>query len=93
MKVDSKEGRGQKIVRGAYDLSLGISIIVAILLGVGIGYLMMKIFEVKWVFWLGVFWGVGAGILNIYKAYKRAQKELEELAKDPKYNPKYTQKT
>lgn len=84
--------RAKKIVSGAYDLSLGISIVIAVLLGVGIGIMLKQITGFSWLLWLGVFWGVGAGILNIYKAYCRAQKELEELAKDIKYTSKQDKK-
>ena len=79
----------RKIIEGAEGLSLGISIVVAVLLGVGIGYWLKKIFGYDWLFWLGVFWGVAAAVLNVYKAYKKQQKELEELLKDPRYKNYY----
>ncbi len=79
----------RKIIEGAEGLSLGISIVVAVLLGVGIGYWLKKIFGYDWLFWLGVFWGVAAAVLNVYKAYKKQQKELEELSKDPRYKNYY----
>jgi F0F1-type ATP synthase assembly protein I len=75
----------RKVVEAADGLSLGISIVVAVLLGVGLGIGMQKLFGYRWLFWLGVFWGIGAAILNIYKAYSRQKKELDELANDPKY--------
>ena len=75
----------KKVVEGANDLSLGISMVVAVLLGVGLGIGMEKLFHYRWLFWLGVFWGVSAAILNVYKAYKKQKKELDELANDPKY--------
>ncbi len=81
----SSEPKFKKVVEAADGLSLGISIVVAILLGVGIGYLMRKWFGYEWLFWLGVFWGIGGAILNIYKVYKKQKKELDELANDPKY--------
>ena len=87
-KDSHRRQRMQKIIHGAYDLSLGISIVVAILLGVGIGFLLWKAFESQWLLFLGIFWGVAAAGLNIYKAYKRTKKELDMLAKDPKYNYK-----
>lgn len=88
-KPESKRHKKvKKVIEGAYDLSLGISIVVAIIIGVALGFLMKKVFGVSWVFWLGVFWGVGAAILNISKAYKRTKKELEALANDPKYTYK-----
>ncbi len=78
----------QKVIHSAYDLSLGISVVVAILIGVGLGMFMQKLSGSVWFLVLGIFWGIGAAILNIYKAYKRAQKEFEALAKDPKYSYK-----
>ncbi|BCZ16988.1 Arginine biosynthesis bifunctional protein ArgJ [Helicobacter sp. NHP19-003] len=75
------------VVEGANALSLGISIVVAILLGIGVGYGLVKLTGIVWLFWLGVAWGVGAAILNVYKAYKQTKKELDELANDPKYKP------
>lgn len=75
----------QKIIHSAYDLSLGISIVVAILLGVGLGFFMQKISGSVWLLFLGIFWGIGAALLNIYKAYQRTKKDLESLANDPKY--------
>ncbi|PAF43842.1 AtpZ/AtpI family protein [Helicobacter sp. 11S03491-1] len=83
-----KDPKFKKVVVGANDLSLGISIVVAILLGVGLGYLLQKFSGIAWLFWLGVAWGIGGAILNIYKAYKRAKKEFDELAKELKYSYK-----
>jgi F0F1-type ATP synthase assembly protein I len=63
------------------SLSLGISIVVAILLGVGIGYWLKSLTGYTWTLWLGVFWGIGGAILNIHKVSKRAKKALDEEAK------------
>lgn len=75
----------QKIIRkgieAAEGLSLGISMVVAVLIGVGLGYLMKKFTPYPWLFWLGVFWGVAAAILNVYKAYKAQVKSYEEFSK------------
>ncbi len=76
------------VVSGANELSVGISIVVAVLLGIGIGILLERLSGYKWTFWLGVVWGVGAAILNLYRAYKRAQKEAQELAQNPRYSYK-----
>ncbi len=84
-----KQPKYRKIIEGAEALSLGISIVVAILIGVGLGLWMKSIFHQAWLLWLGVFWGVAAAILNIYKAYQKQKKELEELAKDPRYKNYY----
>jgi len=38
-----------------------------------------------WTFYIGVFYGIAAAVLNVYKVYKKAKKELDELVDDPKY--------
>lgn len=90
MKKESKvskeeEPKLKKIVVAADGLSLGISMVVAILMGVGLGLLLKNLFGYPWLLWLGVFWGVAASILNVYKAYERQKKSLDELANDPRY--------
>ncbi|MBN2721891.1 MAG: AtpZ/AtpI family protein [Campylobacterales bacterium] len=75
----------KKIVNAADDLSLGISIVVAVLIGVGIGLGLKHLFGYDWLFWLGVFWGIAAAFLNVYKAYAKQKKSLDELANDPRY--------
>lgn len=87
-QLEDKPPRLSAIVRGANELSVGISIVVAILLGIGIGIGLVKLSGIKWLFWLGVFWGVAAAILNLYKAYQRQQKEAQELANNPRYTYK-----
>ncbi len=67
------------------NMSLGISIVVAILFGIGIGILLKDWTGYTWTLWLGIFWGIAAAVLNVYKAYKNAKKELDKLAQDPKY--------
>ncbi len=86
-----KQPKYRKVIEGAEALSLGISIVVAILIGVGLGLWMKSIFHQAWLLWLGVFWGVAAAILNIYKAYQKQKRELDELAKDPRYKNYYDQ--
>ncbi|TLD85135.1 AtpZ/AtpI family protein [Helicobacter sp. MIT 11-5569] len=86
-KTDSKQEPKYKDAVLAYsNATLGISMVLAVLIGVGIGYGLESLFNVRWLFWLGVVWGVSAAILNVYKAYSRQKKELDELAKDPKYS-------
>jgi F0F1-type ATP synthase assembly protein I len=70
------------------NLSLGISIVVAILLGVGVGLFLKNLTGYTLVLWIGVSWGIGGAILNIYKAYKKAKKDLDKLANNPKYQYK-----
>ncbi len=66
-------------------MSLGISIVVAIGLGVGIGLLLKEWTGYVWTLWIGIAYGISAAVLNVQKAYKRAKKDLDELANDPKY--------
>jgi len=67
------------------NMSLGISIAVAIAIGVGVGLLLKSWTGYTWTLWVGIAYGVAAAILNVYKAYKRAKKDLDKLAEDPKY--------
>jgi ATP synthase protein I len=78
----------KKFIEGADSLSLGISIVVAILLGVGVGFWLKSMFDEPILLWIGVFWGVSAAGLNIYRAYKKELLEFEEIAKNPRYNIK-----
>ncbi len=79
------KGKVGKSVEGAEKLSLGISIVVAILMGIGIGIWMKNTFHQNWLLWLGVFWGVAAAIMNIWIEYKKLKKEFDEVSSDPKY--------
>jgi F0F1-type ATP synthase assembly protein I len=90
---ESKEPKPKygKVVDGLEQLSLGVSIVVAILIGVGLGILMRDYFGYGWLFWLGVFWGVAAAGLNIKKAYQKQKAELDKLKDDPRYKH-YNQK-
>ena len=90
----NKEPKFKPIIEGANKLSLGISMVVAILLGIGIGKLMQNLFGGSiWWLWLGVFWGVAAAGLNIYKMYKVVKKDLDKVKDDPKYQHQvYTDK-
>lgn len=85
---DINNNKFKNLANTVSGLSLGISIVVAVLLGVGIGIGLKNIFNVSWLFWLGVFFGVGAAILNVYKAYKIQQRDLKELEEDIKYRQK-----
>jgi len=82
---EEKKPRIKPIVEAADSLSLGISIVVAVAMGVGIGYLLRSLSGVYWTFFIGVFIGIAAAILNVYKAYSKQYKEYEELAKEPRY--------
>ena len=67
------------------NLSLGISIVAAIIIGFGIGYGLKQLTGYTWTLWLGIAWGIAAAVMNVYKAYKRAQKEFEGMENDPRY--------
>lgn len=85
-KVQEEEKpRIKPIIEAADSLSLGISMVVAVAMGVGIGYLLRSMTEVSWTFWIGVVIGIAAAILNVYKAYSKQYKDYEELAKEPRY--------
>jgi ATP synthase protein I len=73
---EEKKPRVKPIIEGVDSLSLGVSI------GMGL----QKLFDVKWVLWIGVFIGVAAAFLNVYKAYKKQMREFDELKKN---NPRY----
>jgi ATP synthase protein I len=85
MQKKGKIGKIGKTVEGAEKLSLGISIVVAVLMGIGIGIWMKNTFHQIWLLWLGVFWGVAAAILNIKKEYDKLKKELDSLKENPEY--------
>ncbi len=82
--MDKKPKYG-KIIEGAEQLSLGISMVVAVIIGVGIGIGLKNLFGKEWLLWVGVFIGVAAAILNVYKAYKKQLKELDKLKDDVRY--------
>ena len=82
---EDKRPKYGKIIEGAEQLSLGVSMVVAVLIGVGLGYWLRSIFEQEWLFWLGVFWGIAGAFLNVYKAYKKQVKEYDELKDDVRY--------
>ncbi len=84
MEKEEKPKYG-KIIEGAEQLSLGISMVVAVLIGVGIGIGLKDLFGISWLLWVGVFIGVAAAVLNVYKAYKKQLKELDELKDDVRY--------
>jgi F0F1-type ATP synthase assembly protein I len=85
---NNEQTKVQKIVAGADSLALGISIVVSILIGVGIGLWLKSIFNSNLLLWLGVAWGIGGALLNIYRAYKRELIEFEKIAKDREFNIK-----
>ncbi len=89
--MKNEEPKFKKIAQGADSLSLRISMVVAILIGVGIGIGLQKLTGASWTLWIGVFIGIAAAILNVYKAYAKQKKVFDELAKDPRYTYKQEQ--
>ncbi len=89
--MKQEEPKLKKLVHAADGLSLGISMVVAVLIGVGIGLGLQSLTGVQWTLWIGVFIGIGAAVSNVYKAYKKQKKSLDELALDPRYNYKANQ--
>ena len=73
------------VIEAADSLSLGISMVVAVLMGVGIGLLLKSLSGATWTLWVGVFIGIAAAVLNVYKAYSKQYKEMQDLAKEPRY--------
>ena len=82
---EKKAPRIKPIIEAADHLSLGISMVVAVIMGVGIGVLIKDLSGVAWTLWIGVGIGVAAAILNVFKAYSKQYKEYEELAKEQRY--------
>ncbi len=78
-----------KIIEGAEKLSLGISMVVAVLIGVALGIFLKNSFHKEWLLWVGVFIGVAAAVLNVYKAYKEQVREYEEFKDDVRYKNLY----
>jgi len=81
-KEQNEQPKFKPIIEAADHLSLGISIVVAVLIGVGIGWMLQKLTQVGWTMFIGVFIGIAAAILNVYKAYSRQFSEYETLAKE-----------
>lgn len=86
MSTEEHKPRIKPIIEGAETLSLGISMVVAVLIGVALGLGLKKLFGIDWLLWIGVAIGIAAAFLNVFKAYSKQYKEFEKLAKDPRYN-------
>jgi F0F1-type ATP synthase assembly protein I len=84
-KTEEEKPKFKPIIEAADSLSLGISMVVAVVMGVGIGYLFRSLTGIGWLFWVGVGIGIAAAILNVFKAYEKQRKDYEELAKQPRY--------
>ena len=80
-----RKPRIKPIIEAADSLSLGISMVVAVVMGVGIGFLLKNMTGVAWTLWIGVFIGIAAAILNVFKAYQKQKEMYEDLATQPRY--------
>lgn len=87
---EEKKPRIKPIIEGAESLSLGISMVVSVLIGVGLGLGLRSMTGIGWLLWVGVFIGIAAAVLNVYKAYSKQYKEFEKLAQEPRYKIKKT---
>ena len=76
-----------EVVKGAEQLSLGISIVVAIIIGSGAGYWIMKETGWTWTLFAGIVVGIAAAALNVKKAYDAQIKSLDELKDEGKFKP------
>ena len=83
--TEERKPRIKPVIEAADSLSLGISMVVAVIMGVGIGWLLKSLTGVAWTLWIGVAIGIAAAILNVYKAYAKQYKAYEDLAKEPRY--------
>lgn len=83
--LEEKKPKHRDKIEALDSLSVGISIVAAILIGIGIGLGLKYLTGLTWTLWIGIFWGIAAALLNIYKAYKRAQKVYEGMENDPRY--------
>ena len=85
IQEEERKPRIKPVIEAADSLSLGISMVVAVVMGVGIGWLLKSLTGVAWTLWIGVAIGIAAAVLNVYKAYSKQYKAYEELAKEPRY--------
>lgn len=76
-----------EIVKGAEQLSLGISMVVAVAIGTGLGFWIMKQTGWTWALFVGMTFGIAAAILNVKKAYNRVKKSMDELKDETKFKP------
>lgn len=76
-----------EVVKGAEQLSLGISIVVALAIGAGLGFWVMKETGWTWALFAGFALGIAAAVLNVKKAYDKQMKSFEELKDESKFKP------
>jgi F0F1-type ATP synthase assembly protein I len=82
---EEEKTKVRQVVEAVDGLSLGISMVVAVIMGVGIGLVLKSWTGASWTLWIGIFIGVAAAILNVYKAYEKQRDGYEDLLKEPRY--------
>ena len=60
-----------EVVKGAEQLSLGISIVVAVAIGTGLGFWLKSVTGWTWAIFAGLALGIAAAVLNVKKAYAK----------------------
>jgi len=83
--IDNKPKYKEKI-EALDNLSVGISMVAAIIIGVLVGLGLKNLTGYIWTLWLGIIWGIAAAVLNVYRAYERGKKVYEDLENDPRYS-------
>jgi len=82
MNNNLQEPKYKKTFEGIESLSLGISMVVAVIIGVAIGIGLKTLTGLTWTLWIGVFLGIASAINNVYRAYKKQLREFDEIAKE-----------
>ena len=72
------ESKTFKIARAADSLSLGISMVVAVAIGTGLGVWLRQYWG-NWALFGGIILGVLAAINNVFKAYKAQKASYDKL--------------
>lgn len=73
------------LVKRANYLSLGLSMVVAVFLSSALGYWAYTKTNWQFFFWFGLFIGIAAAFLNLYKIYKLSIRDFDDLEKSVKY--------
>ncbi len=85
MEELEKKPKHRDKIEALDSLSVGISMVAAIVIGVLVGLGLKSLTGYTWTLWLGIFWGIAAAGVNVYRAYKRAQKVYDGMENDPRY--------
>ncbi|GHV08374.1 hypothetical protein AGMMS50229_16700 [Campylobacterota bacterium] len=83
--MNENQPTAKKIIEGAGDLSLAISMVIAVAIGVFLGIGLKKLFGYDWLLYFGIFLGAAAAVLNFVKAYQKLRREMTDLENNPRY--------